>query len=412
MSAAPGVARPSYRTLLAAHPAFRNLFLGQTISRLGDAVDDIAVIWLVLQVTGSALATATTLAFQILPTLLFGLLAGALVDRWDRRRAMVAMDLVRAGIVLAIPILRGQGLLTLPLLYLLVFGLGVGSQVFRPALRASLPNLVPAAGLMGANSLLEVTRQLGGIVGPGLAGLLIATVGIDTLFYLDAATYAVSALLIALARIPGAPARPTGNRITVGRDILEGIRYLVRARAIFLLALLGILSHLYWAAMPLISPVLAERVLGVGAAGYGVLVSGLNAGMVASGLAIGLLPRTVGRGRLIVLGYWGMGLTAGLLALTTTLWQAAVVLALSGALAMLTVVPFFALLQERVPDEFRGRVFATDETLEHAVLPPFYALTGWLLDTRGVPFVLFFVGAGLAAVGLLALLRPEVREAA
>lgn len=405
------VPRPSYRTLLAAHPAFRNLFLGQTISRLGDAVDDIAVIWLVLQITGSALATATALVFQILPTLLFGLLAGALVDRWDRRRTMVAMDVIRAGIVLAIPLLRGQDLLTLPLLYVLVFGLGVGSQVFRPALRASVPNLVPPAGLMGANSLIEVTRQLGGIVGPGLAGLLIATVGIDTLFYLDAVTYAGSALLIGLARIPRSRALAADGRFTIGRDIMEGIRYLVRARTIFMLALLGILSHLYWAAMPLISPVLAERVLGAGAVGYGVLVSSLNVGMVASGLLIGLLPGRIARGRLVVLGYWGMGLTAGLLALTTALWQAAVVLALSGAVAMLTVVPFFALLQEYVPDELRGRVFATDETLEHAVLPPFYALTGWLLDVRGAQFVLVFVGAGLAAVGLLGLLRPEVREA-
>lgn len=403
--------RNGYRALLIGNPSFRNLFLGQSISRLGDAVDDIGVIWLVLQITGSALATATALVFQILPTLLFGLLAGALVDRWDRRRTMVAMDVLRAGLVLAIPLLHGRGMLTLPILYVLVFGLGVGSQVFRPALRASIPNVVAPAGLMGATSLIEVTRQLGGIVGPAVAGGLIATVGIEMLFYLDAATYAISALFIAGTRIPTARAAASSGPIPIGRDIVEGIRYLIRARPVFLLAVLGVLSHLYWAAVPLIAPVLAEQVLDAGPAGYGALVSSLNVGMVASGLLIGLLPAAVPKGRLIVAGYFGMGLTAALLALAETLWQAALVLALSGAVAMLTVVPFFALLQEYVPDEFRGRVFATDETLEHAVLPPFYALTGWLLDVRGAPFVLVFVGTGLVLVGLLGLSRREVREA-
>lgn len=404
----------SYRRLLAQNTSFRNLFTGQLISRLGDAVDDVGVLWLILQLTGSALAAATVLVFQILPTLLFGLIAGALVDRWDRRRTMIAMDMIRALIVLAIPLLRAAGRLSPPVLYTLVFALAVASQVFRPALRASLPNVVRGNDLMSANSLLEVTRQLGGIVGPGLAGLLIATVGLDTLFYLDAASYGLSALFIAGAAIPQRRTETTGTAagIHLWRDIVDGVRYLIGARTVFVLALLGILSHLYWAAMPLVAPVFADRVLRSGPAGYGALLSALNLGMAASGLAIGLLPGKVPRGRLIVAGYWGMSLTAGLLALTTALWQAMLVLALSGALAMLTVVPFFALLQEYVPDEFRGRVFATDETLEHAVLPPFYALTGWLLDLRGAPFVLMAVGAGLAGVGVLGLSRREVRDAA
>jgi MFS family permease len=380
------------------------------ISRLGDAVDDVAVLWLVLQITGSALAAAVALIAQILPTLLFGLLAGALVDRWDRRRTMIAMDVVRAAVVIAIPVLRGAGLLSLPVLYLLVFALGVASQVFRPALRASLPNLVPSHHLIAGNSLLETTRQVAGIVGPGLGGVLIATVGIDTVFYINALTYLASGFLIWRATIPRTRiASATGSSLFA--EIVDGIRYLVGARVVFLLALLGILSHFYWAAMPLIAPVFADRVLGAGPVGFGALLSALNLGMAASGLLIGLLPPTVPRGRLVLAGYLGMGITAGLLATTQTLAQAVIVLAASGALAMLTVVPFFALLQETVPDEFRGRVFATDETLEHAVLPPFYGMVGWMLDAHGARVALIVVAVVLVGVAALGMSRREVREA-
>jgi MFS family permease len=399
-----------YRTLLAGNHHFRRVFTGQVISRLGDAVDDVAVLWLVLQITGSALATAVALIAQILPTLLFGLLAGALVDRWDRRRTMIAMDVVRAAVVIAIPVLRGAGLLSLPILYSLVFTLGVASQVFRPALRASLPNLVSSHDLVAANSLMETTRQVAGIVGPGLAGVLIATVGIDMVFYLDALTYLASGLLIARATIPQTHSTQGAQTSLLG-EIADGIRYLAGARVVFLLALLGILSHFYWAAMPLIAPVFADRVLGAGPVGYGALLSALNLGMAASGLLIGLLPPTVPRGRLVLAGYLGMGITAGLLAAAETLTQALALLAVSGAVSMLTVVPFFALLQETVPDEFRGRVFATDETMEHAVLPPFYGIVGWLLDAHGARFALVVVAVVLVGVAALGMSRREVREA-
>lgn len=401
---------PSYRRLAGSNHDFRRVFAGQVISRVGDAVDEVAVIWLVLQLTGSALATATALVFQILPTVLFGLVAGALVDRWNRRRTMIAMDAVRAAIVLLIPILKAAGALSLPLLYALVFALAVASQVFRPALRASLANLVKTEDLVGANSLLETTRQLAGILGPAVGGVLIATVGISAVFILDALSFLVSGVLIARARIPQASGNPAHGTSGLFRDIVEGIRYLVGARTVFILALLGILSHFYWAAIPLVAPVFAAKVVGAGSVGYGALLSGLNLGMAASGLAIGLLP-PIPRGRLILTGYFGMGITAALLAVTKTLWQGVAVLTVSGAVSMLTVVPFFALLQEQVPDEFRGRVFATDETLEHAVLPPFFGIVGWLLDVRGARFVLILVGMVLVGLGILGASRREVREA-
>ncbi|MDR5682435.1 MAG: MFS transporter [Armatimonadota bacterium] len=399
-----------YQSLLTGNAHFRRVFVGQVISRVGDAVDDVAVLWLVLQVTGSAVAAAVALIAQILPTVLFGLVAGALVDRWNRRQTMITMDVVRAAVVAAIPLLRGAGLLSLPVLYVLVFLLGVASQVFRPALRASLPNLVAPHDLVAANSLLETTRQVAGVIGPGLGGVLIATVGIDTVFYLDALSYLASGALIARATIPQRR-EGRGSPASLLAEIADGIRYLVRARVVFLLAVLGILSHFYWAAMPLVAPVFSERVLDAGPVGYGTLLSALNAGMATSGLLIGLLPPTVSRGRLVLAGYLGMGLTAGLLAVSQTLVQAAAVLALSGAVSMLTVVPFFALLQQAVPDEFRGRVFATDETLEHAVLPPFYGIVGWLLDAYGARLALAVVAVVLIGVAALGMSRREVREA-
>ena len=402
---------PSYATLLRGRD-FALLFAGQAISRLGDGLHEVALLWLVLQLTGSALITGTVLAVQLLPTLFFGLLAGALVDRWDRRRTMIIADAARAGLVLLIPLLNSLGALTLPALYVISFLLAVFGQLFRPALMASIPNVVAADALLPANALMGMTRQLGGIAGPALGGVLVSVMGLNSVFYVDAVTFAVSGYAIFLATVSsGTRAKVALTVRAMTAEIGEGLRYIGRQPAVLTLAILGILSHAYWAAIPVVAPVFADRVLGGGSATYGGLLSAMNLGMVAGGLILGAAARGRHRGWLVVAGYAGMALGVTALGFARTPAQAIGVIALSGMLSMLSVVPFFALLQEIVSDEFRGRVLSTDETLEHGVLPLFYAMAGYFADAVGAPMTFWIVGGIMGAVALAGILLRPVRRA-
>lgn len=401
-------ARPPGYAALLRRRTFTLLFAGQAISRLGDGLHEVALLWLVLQLTGSAFITGTVLAVQLLPTLLFGLIAGALVDRWNRRRTMIVSDLARVALVLLIPLLNAAGMLTLPAVYAISFLLATFGQLFRPALMATLPNIVATEDLLPANALMGMTRQLGGIAGPALGGALVGLTGLNSVFYIDAATFAVSGYAIYLAAVPhAARARAALTVRAVGREIGAGLAYIRARPAVLMLAILGVLSHAYWAAIPVVAPVFADRVLGGGSATYGLLLSGMNAGMVAGGLLVGAAGRGRHRGRLVVAGYAGMGIGIAALGFARTPAEAVAVIALSGMVSMLSVVPFFALLQDIVADEFRGRVLATDETLEHGVLPLFYGLAGFLADAAGARQTFWVVGGILLLVAASgAVLRP------
>lgn len=379
---------------------------------MGDGLHEVALLWLVLKLTGSAFLTGTVLAVQLLPTLLFGLIAGALADRWNRRRTMIAADAARVVLVLLIPLLNSAGLLTLPAVYIISFLLATFGQVFRPALMASLPNIVTSQGLLPANALMGMTRQLGGIAGPALGGALVSLTGLNSVFYIDAATFAISGYAIYLAAVPfDARVRAALTARAVAREIGEGLTYMRARPAVLTLAVLGILAHAYWAAIPVVAPVFADRVLRGGSATYGLLLSGMNVGMVAGGLVIGTGGRGRHRGWLVVAGYAGMALGIAALGVARTPAQAVAVIALSGMVSMLSVVPFFALLQDIVADEFRGRVLSTDETLEHGVLPLFYALSGFFADAAGARATFWAVGGIMLLVALAGVALRPIRQA-
>lgn len=404
-------APPTYRRLLRGRD-FASLFAGQVISRLGDSLHEVALLWLVLKLTGSALLMGSVLVAQLIPTLLFGLVTGALIDRWDRRTTMVAADVVRTLLVLLIPLLNAAGRLTLPAIYAITFLLATAGQFFRPALLASLPNVVRAEELLPANALMGTTRQLGGIVGPALGGLLVSITGLNTVFYLDAVTFAVSAYAVYRANVPTAVRTKAALTVrAVTGEIAEGLRYIRGQPPVLTLVILGILSHAYWAAIPVVAPVFADKALGGGSATYGALLSGMNLGMVAGGLLIGALGQRWHRGWLVVAGYAGMGTGIMVLGFTRTPTQAVAVLAGSGIISMLSVIPFFALLQDIVADEFRGRVLSTDETLEHGVLPLFYALAGSWSDLHGPRATMHAVGVVLLLVAGAGLLLKPIRRA-
>ena len=250
---------------------FRRLWIGQGLSFVGDFVSTVALVLLVVDVSGSASAVGGVLVARLLPTLASPLV-GVLADRLDRRAVLVAADLVRAVLVLGLIFARD-----LPIIFALVFLLGVAQTVFNPTVRAAFPSVVGGGDLTRANAIISGTFSFSVMAGPALGGVLVATVGVELAFLLDALTFLASAALLSTIRLP-APERDGGEE-GFFEELRAGFGYLASARVPPIVAGAFLATLTANAAIPA-EAFLAKDTFGAGDVGYGLLASLWGGGMI------------------------------------------------------------------------------------------------------------------------------------
>jgi MFS family permease len=375
---------------------FLRLWIGQGTSFVGDAVSMVALVVLVVQITGSASAVGGALVARLLPTIASPL-AGVLADRVDRRVVLVASDLARAVLVLGLVFARD-----LATIYVLVFLMGLARTVFNPTIRAAFPSVVGGGDLTRANALIGGTFSTSIMVGPALGGLLVASIGVDAAFLADAVTYLVSAVILSRIPLPR-PRRENEEESFVG-ELRSGFGYLVGTRVPLAIVVGAFLTILTINATVPAEVFLAKDTFGAGDAGYGLLVSLWGGGMVLGSAMMALLGDKIN----LVLLYF-LSIFVGASALVGTGLAPAFVLAL-GALTVEGVatgidnVATDTILQERVPDAFLGRVFSIRFLGYSAGEALAYPAGGLLVDTVGPRSTYLIAGIATATAGLLVLL--------
>ena len=209
------------------------LWAGQVVSQLGDGLTKVALLWFVYSLTGSALKMTLIGVLQTIPPLAFGAFAGVLIDRVPKRAAMITIDLVRAALLVLIPLLYAMGLLSLPWLYVLVFVGSLFAMAFGPALNASVPLLVKRNQLVRANAIMQSSMTIGQLLGPAISGILIAVIGAQNVLYVNAAAFVLSALCKLPIHIPHP--RSSGKRFSA-REALRvterGVSFCLYSRAL------------------------------------------------------------------------------------------------------------------------------------------------------------------------------------
>jgi len=246
MTLTPKTIYRSVRTMFARNLAL--LCVGQTISMAGDSVYTKALIWLLLDMTGSSGTTGLVAVSAYLPTLLTGVWAGAVVDRSDHRRVMIAADGVRALLVLLVPILFAAGALTPSLLFCITFLVATGATFFNPARDALIPSLVSErTHLLRANALIQSSWMFALLLGPAVAMALLSLLGAHTqhLFIFGAAAYLISLVCIVALRTPRKTQDSAQGPSTLHRDLAEGIRYAFRNRVVRGLLLITAADNLF-----------------------------------------------------------------------------------------------------------------------------------------------------------------------
>ena len=409
---------------LATNGAFSAMFISQVISSLGDRVHQIALVFLVAGATNnSPLALGLVFAAMTVPTSLVGPVAGALVDRWDRKRVMVASDLLRAAIVCLIPAASG---LHVGLVVGLVFVLAAVSSFFRPARAAALPQVVPDEDLLSANSAMWVADTVSDLAGYGLGGLFVAFLGssLALAFWLDGVSYAASAALVAAVAIPpivrgaaaagGAAYRTAPVTTSVREEMAQGWRFLTTEAVLLATTVQAAIAEYGLGALMALSPLLvAALALGSTDAptAYGFFEMAMGAGLVGGGVVLGGLATRLPKGPAIIAAFTALGIALVALSLTGSLVVALILAAGMGLANVTFVVPSQTLFQQRTPGELLGRVVAIRLALVNGVLALSMATSGALAQAFGIRPVLAACGLLTAAAGLAGLAVRPIRRA-
>jgi MFS family permease len=401
---------------LALNPSFSALWAGGVISLFGDRVHQIALAFLVLGVTQSPVAVAFVFVAATLPNLFLSPIAGTYVDRWDQKDVMVVSDLLRAAIILIIPIAAVTNILVV---YPLVFLVTSISIFFRPARVAALPRIVREDELVTANSAMWIGETIADVIGYPLAAIFVGFLGaaLPLAFWFDAATYAASAALIATIVVPplSNADMPDSERPTVIADLKAGYRFLRHETVLLANTLQATIGQFTIGALTALTPYYALNIVQghavSGETAYGFLETAIGVGNLIGGFTIGFIGTHLARGRAVIAGYTAWGLCIALLAVTGNLPIALGLMFGSGVANMVFIIPSQTMFQERTPPEMLGRVIGFRFALVFGSMTLAMAVSGLLAEVTGVGPVLAVFGLMTMFAGLAGLLVPAVRDA-
>lgn len=401
---------------------FALLWFGQLISLTGDYVLIVALPFYTYQLTGSVLATGVMFLVQALPGLFLGSLAGVFVDRWDRRWTMIASDLLRAGVLLFLLLVRSRDLVWI--IYVVAFTEQLISLFFIPAKGAIIPNLVEEQHLMAANSLNSTSDAITRLVGPPLGGALLALLGLSSTVFIDSASYLVSAVMILLISMP-ARSLPAGQALAVDqkeeteqktksgmlvtlagvwREWLDGLRLVIHERILLTLFVAGAIIMLSQGIINVLIVVFVKAILHGDASTFGLLITFQGIGMLAGAVLVGQLGKRLKPAYLLALGTVPAGMAVLAIVNVANIVLTLALITVVGVLVVSFFITEQTLLQSAVADEYRGRVlgaYSTTSSLFYIIGIGCGSVLGGLL---GVVGALDISGALFALAGVVALL--------
>ncbi len=388
---------------------FALLSAGMTISLLGDGIFVVAEAWQVYDLDNDPVALSLVGTAWTLGMVAFLHTGGVVTDRADRRRVLIAADLVRAVALVAMGVLSLTGAIAIWHLVVLSVLMGIGEAFFGPAFGAIVPEVVAAEHLVQANALGELVRQAAvRLAGPALGGLVVAAVGAGTAFLIDAATFALSMVCVAAM---GVRAIPVERARSARREMVEGLAYVRQEPWLWATLASASLSLLFFLGpIEVLLPYVVRNDLGAGAGGYGLVLAAAGAGAVAMSLVLGQLgvPR---RYLTFMYATWSAAtLPFAVYAFGTALWQFVVVALFEGACMAAGMVVWGTLMSTRVPAELRGRVHSFDWFVSIGLTPISFALTGPVSKAIGIDATLLVAAVAPAVATVVLYFVADLRR--
>jgi len=389
-----------YRRLLRNRP-FARLWTGSTISAFGDSLTWVALVWLVYTRSGSPRDVSALVIVATAPVFVGGVLMGAALDRFERRRFLALVNVVLGSAVLSVPLAAVTGDVTSAHLFAVAGLYGF----LKMANWAGVPSIVPALvadtdDLATANAMESVSFGIADIAGPAAAGVLIAIIGATSVLGIDAASYLIFVIVLLSLPSQAVPARPLGER---GLRLRPALRFIRNDRAIFSTTVMFMFANIGEGMMIVVIPVYAREVLGGGSGTYGLLLSAFALATTAGAALVGGMTWRRPFGTSIAASQALFGLSYAPLIALPGIGPAVGVLAVAGVLGSPLTIWAQTLRMQRIPDAMRGRVFGLLRTLMQSTPPNGGALAGMLIPTVGLRWTLAIVVAAIGVPGAIGL---------
>jgi MFS family permease len=393
-------------SLLGTAPGFRLLFLATLGSSLGTLLATIALVVDVKDRTDSGPWVSAVMIAEFLPAVAVGLLFGPLLDRLSRRWLMIGSDLVRAGVFCALPFAGSAGAIVA-----LAGIAGLATGFFRPAVYAGLPNLVEEAELARANSLIQTSENISWAVAPVIGGALVAASGPDLAYWVNGASFLVSALLIlriAGGGLQGALATSRGHL----HDLGDGFARVVRTRPLLTVLVVWTIVLGAVAAANTAQVFLAKDAFSAGDFGYGLVFGCIGLGLAIGSFGAGTWVENRSVGSVYAASVLVQAIGLGTAGISPNVWVALPCFVLSGIGNGTAVVCNSLLVQRGAADELRGRVFTVIMAVNYAAFGLGFVAAGPLVDRVGPRWIFGGVGIVLAfAAGIAWALARSVPQA-
>lgn len=390
------------------HRNYRLFWTGNFLSNIGTWMHQVALGWLVIEMTNSAFLLGLTGFAQWMPALIFSLPAGVVADRVNRRRWLLGTQAVMMVVALALAVSVSLKIVSFHEILVIAFLLGTASALNAPAYQAMVRDLSSREDVLNAIAMNSMQFNLSRFIGPSIAGILVTTVGLASCFYINSASFLAPILALLLVRYT-AQTPASGGSLASG--LLEGIRYLRAHKQILLLVSIVAMVSLFGLPFLIFLPVFARDILEVGARGLGYMTSASGGGALLGAVVLAAWPAEWRRGPLVLAGTLAFFGAVLLLALSTNFHLSLLALVLAGGAMVCSVATVNSLIQTLVPDDVRGRVLSWHTMAYFGGSPVGSLLVGTLAATWGTPAALALSAAApLLVTAALLVFVPWLRR--
>lgn len=404
---APSTSAPS-PWLIFRNRNFTRLWIGQLVGEMGSSLTEMAAFIFVYQQTGSALSVGLMMMVAAAPSLLVGLIAGVFVDRYNRQRIMVMADLLRMGLILALAFLLPFNIIWLYILIMLAKAVG---QFFDPAHAAVLGEIASEEELNAANSMMAVSSYGAQVVGYAVAGLITSQFPIAWAFYLDAASFLLSAILITQIKVPPIITSGETNVASIVQNLKVGFKAIDETPIVRSLFLVFTPAFLLFSLANTIRLPFAIEALGATEFEYSLIESISLVGLVAASFFLARVGDRWREGQWLAVSFIGVGLAETVFALLRSVPPAYALMVLSGFVYAPSVIANSLIIQRHVRRDVRGRVFSAFFVLRDTLFMVGMALAG-LADVWDVRTLYLAGGLGVLLVGIITLTMPGLGQPA
>ncbi len=386
------------------------LWLAQIISTAGDAIYQIALFWLVLDITGSSTTTGLIAMAAFLPAMLFGLYAGVIADKYNRKTIMIFSNLSQALTVIIIPVLLYFGYENILIIGILAFVRASFSTFFPPALNAIVPMLTSKERLVKVNSVLATSGQLAYLIGPLAAGLILSIVSIQYLFVIDSASFLIAILILLFIILPS-KSKVAEKQFSSVKEIFSGIKYAKENKPLGLLFVLTIINNFFIMGPAFIGMlILVKNTLGGTASQYAFVEAGLAFGMLIGSVFVYRIGNRINIGKLLLIGMILDGVTYSLMYFAGSVNYVFLFIVIHAFGIPMITISRTAIIQKHSPNEYHGRLFSLVHLSVIGVTALSAAVVGIAANFIDIKIIFLFIGIGAAFCGVFGFMNKGLRE--